>query len=69
MARRCPTATPVGLGLLDGYRFLINRAGVATVFPLPRGEFSAFCGTWMSRISPHWTDMKVSITIFISERP
>jgi gamma-glutamylcyclotransferase (GGCT)/AIG2-like uncharacterized protein YtfP len=31
MAQRCPGATPRGRGVLDGYRFLINSRGVATV--------------------------------------
>jgi len=33
MARRCPTAVKSSKGTLNGYRFLINSRGVATVVP------------------------------------
>lgn len=33
MAERCPNATLVGKALLNGYQFIINSLGVATVVP------------------------------------
>lgn len=35
MARRCPTAEPVGPAVLDGWRFAISRDGYATVLRDP----------------------------------
>lgn len=35
MARRCPGAAPLGTARLDGYRFLINETGYATIAPAP----------------------------------
>jgi hypothetical protein len=36
MAYRCPRATLRGTATLDGYRFMINREGVATLVPTAR---------------------------------
>ena len=36
MAYRCPSATFRGTATLDGYRFVINREGVATLVPSSR---------------------------------
>jgi gamma-glutamylcyclotransferase (GGCT)/AIG2-like uncharacterized protein YtfP len=33
MAHRCPGARKVGIALLNGYRFIINSRGVASVVP------------------------------------
>lgn len=33
MARRCSNARPLGLGTASGFKFLINRRGVATIVP------------------------------------
>ena len=33
MDKRCPDSVPAGVVRLDGYRFLINTLGVATVLP------------------------------------
>jgi gamma-glutamylcyclotransferase (GGCT)/AIG2-like uncharacterized protein YtfP len=35
MSQRCPDAQPGQVGVLDGWRFLINQRGVATVCPDP----------------------------------
>jgi cation transport regulator ChaC len=37
MAERCPGAVPLGIAELDGYRFVINTRGVATIVPEKRG--------------------------------
>jgi len=37
MQKRCPDSEPVGLAKLEGYRFLINTRGVATVVPDDNG--------------------------------
>jgi gamma-glutamylcyclotransferase (GGCT)/AIG2-like uncharacterized protein YtfP len=33
MAARCPTAEPVGVAALDGWTFVITRAGYASIMP------------------------------------
>lgn len=33
MEFRCPDAVPMGIGTLDGYRFIINNRGVASITP------------------------------------
>jgi gamma-glutamylcyclotransferase (GGCT)/AIG2-like uncharacterized protein YtfP len=38
MAERCPGAVPVGLGVLTGWEFCINRRGVATIFQSPHKD-------------------------------
>jgi uncharacterized protein len=35
MARRCPAAVPGAVVALEGWRFVINRCGVATLLPVP----------------------------------
>lgn len=35
MGHRCPGATVEGIGILVGWRYLVNRWGVATVVPAP----------------------------------
>jgi hypothetical protein len=38
MAERCPAARPLGVVVLPGRRFLINRQGFATLVPEPGAE-------------------------------
>ena len=38
MSNRCPGAKIAGMGRLEGYRFLINSRGVATIVPAPGHE-------------------------------
>ncbi|ODA82600.1 hypothetical protein RJ55_01107 [Drechmeria coniospora] len=43
MRQRCPHSTPVGLGYLDGWRWIINERGYANVVQQPAAE-PAFSG-------------------------
>ena len=38
MRQRCPAAEPGEMAALDGWRFIINRRGVATLLPCPGGR-------------------------------
>lgn len=38
MCHRCPSSTPVGLGYLPGWRWLINARGYANVVKMDEGE-------------------------------
>jgi len=38
MGERCPGAVLIGTGKIDGYRFIINSRGVATVVPDPSSD-------------------------------
>ncbi|MCB1492504.1 MAG: gamma-glutamylcyclotransferase [Rhodobiaceae bacterium] len=38
MKRRCPAARPLGIAHLDGWRFIINMRGTASIVPHPGGR-------------------------------